>query len=108
MTSRQPVAKGGIFGASTQRPLSSQTKELLKGLNYFIEWLRSCFGNYLNFFLFDVDLNQVLYFYLLNMGKLSVCYLCGYCYDYLLRSAVSAVDYCWPSDATANSCYQFM
>jgi len=31
MSTRKPVAQGGIFGAATQRPLSSQTKELLKG-----------------------------------------------------------------------------
>ena len=32
MTARQPVAQGGIFGAANLRPMSSQTKELLKGL----------------------------------------------------------------------------
>ncbi|XP_076824027.1 UPF0193 protein EVG1-like [Clavelina lepadiformis] len=30
MSTRQPVAQGGMFGASAQAPLSNQTKELLK------------------------------------------------------------------------------
>ena len=36
MTTRRPVAQGGIFGAAPQRPLSSQTKELLKGV---VDWI---------------------------------------------------------------------
>lgn len=32
MTARQPVAQGGIFGAANHRPMSRETKDLLKGL----------------------------------------------------------------------------